>query len=83
MDYSIRTRIPLRHFKDASRVTVTIQNDFRSDLFRTSETFPLFITEISSQKISNLDIKIGDYIVFVNGKNLSRASGKSLRDIIK
>lgn len=82
-------RIPLKFndrigssTKNWNKIEVTLKNDCKN-LFQISGEFPTFISAVDQTKLANVDIKIGDNIISINQQNVSRASAKSVRKIIK
>ena len=67
--------------KNLTRVFVDLTKITKSSmLFEIIGKFPPIISEVYDP---TLNIKPGDYIVEINDKNVSRASAKSVRKIIK
>ncbi len=68
--------------KNLTRVFVDLTSKITksSMLFEIIGKFPPIISEVYD---TTLNIRPGDYIVEINGKNVSRASAKSVRKIIK
>ncbi|CAF1043896.1 unnamed protein product [Brachionus calyciflorus] len=66
-----------------TRVEVTLKQSLIS-LIEISGEFPTFISSISKDvKLNGIDIKVGDNIMSINGQNVSRASAKSVKKILK
>ncbi len=78
-----KTRIPHNHMKkNLTKMIVNIeqQNANKKPQFEIAGEFPAFVCAVYNQE---LNLRLGDYIVEVNKKNVSRASAKSVRKLIK
>jgi hypothetical protein len=51
--------------------------------FEIDGEFPTYVSKIDESCLSNVNVKVGDYIININGQNVSRASAKSVQKIIK
>ena len=77
-----KTRIPLKHMKkNLTKMIVNIvQQANKKPQFEIAGEFPAFVCAVYNE---DLNLRLGDYIVEVNNRNVSRASAKSVRKIIK
>ena len=68
--------------KNLTQVCVDLTSKIKksSTLFEIIGKFPPIVSEVHDP---TLDVRPGDYIVEINNKNVSRASAKSVRKIIK
>ena len=73
-----RARIPLKHLRKHIQVEVNCANNQK--LFEINGDFPAVVTRVYDQ---NINIRVGDCIYQINKRNVSRASAKSVRKIIK
>jgi hypothetical protein len=77
-----KTRIPLKYMKkNLTKMIVSIEQQAnKKPQFEISGEFPAFVCAVYNE---DLNLRLGDYIVEVNNRNVSRASAKSVRKIIK
>ncbi len=70
--------------KNVQRLHVRIQNNYKQ-IFQVDGAFPAYISEINTteKRLHNVDIQQGDHIISINGQNVSRASARSVKKIIR
>ena len=77
----IKPRIPLKHMKkNLTKIELNLKNNTTTKLFEIIGEFPALISQVYD---STINAKPGDLIIEINRRNVSRASAKSVRKIIK
>lgn len=71
--------------KNLTRIEVNVRNVSKTTpLFEVSGKFPAFVCKLNEEcSKRNINVQVGDYIYEINKRNVSRASSKSVRKIIK
>ncbi len=70
--------------KSVQKLQVRIQNNYKQ-VFQVDGAFPAFISALdeADRRLQGVPIQTGDQIVSINGQNVSRASARSVKKIIR